>query len=236
VATLENLVMGIDSVSALKDDVQRLYDIYDSHSIIDTSAILSLIDANSKQLNNIMNGGKDLKLQFDTDVIQPGAGIGIKKSPNKVVISSEQRYSINTVYEGDGSDEIEISSRHPMSTIDDVKLCTIPLKPGENFAVIYLNDLGDSTSNININIDDSEYNWEVGQSLKIMFVCDEGSLIFEDGDVNGIIINPKQNISLSIPGVRFEGNNLIEVICVALSDVNDDSGDVNENKFIYLIK
>jgi hypothetical protein len=42
-------------------------------------------------------------------------------------------------------------------------------------------------------------------------------------------------INLYINGGELEGNNLIEVICVALADTND-TGNVNENKFIYLIK
>ena len=64
--------MGIDSVNAIKEDINRLYDLCDGNAIIDTSTILGLIDKNTKRLDTIMNGGKDLKLQFDTDVLQPG--------------------------------------------------------------------------------------------------------------------------------------------------------------------
>ena len=232
VATLENLVLGIDSVNSLKEDIKRLYDLCDGNAVVDTSSLLSLIDANTKKLENIMHGGKDLKLQFDTDVIQPGNGIGIKKSPNKVIISSEQRYSINTVY----LDDNEISANNTMQTNTSAEqTCRIPLLTGENFAVIYLQDTGDCSKNITINIDDNDYNWEVGQSLKIYFVCENGSLRFSDSINTGIIIKPKNNVTLSIPGLEFEGNNLIEVVCVALSDAND-TGNVNENKFIYLIK
>ena len=232
VATLENLVLGIDSVNSLKEDIKRLYDLCDGNAVVDTSSLLSLIDANTKKLENIMHGCKDLKLQFDTDVIQPGNGIGIQKSPNKVIISSEQRYSINTVY----LDDNEISANNAMQTNTSAEqTCRIPLLTGENFAVIYLQDTGDCSKNITINIDDNDYNWEVGQSLKIYFVCENGSLRFSDSINTGIIIKPKNNVTLSIPGLEFEGNNLIEVVCVALSDVND-TGNVNENKFIYLIK
>lgn len=236
VATLENLVMGIDTVASLKEDIKRLNDRCDGNSIVDTAALLSLIDANSKKLENIMHGGKDLKLQFDTDVLQPGNGIGMVKTKNKVVISSEQRYSINTVYEGLGSDDIEINANNRIKTASDTKVCRIPLKPGENFAVIYLEDTGESKSNLRINIDDSDYNWEVGQSLKIYFICEEGSLNFDDTLNTGIVIKPKSTCTLSVPGYEFEGNNLIEVVCVALADSANDNGNVNEDKFIYLIK
>ena len=235
VATLENLVLGIDSVASLRNDVQRLYDLLSSNGVVDTATLLGLIDSNTKKLDNIMNGGKDLKLQFDTDVIQPGPGIGITKSPNKVVISSEQRYSINEVYEGNGTDEISISSNNMISSIADNKMCTIPLKSGENFAVVYINDQGDSTSNLNINISENDYQWEVGQSMKIFFVCEEGSLRFEAGTTTGVVIKPKTNVTLTVSGDEFEGHNLIEVVCVALPDTSD-GGNVMDTKFVYLIK
>ena len=217
VATLENLVLGIDTVASLKEDIERLYGLCDGNSIVDTSALLGLIDANSKKLDNIMNGGKDLKLQFDTDVIQPGTGIGIERPGlNKVIINSEQKYSINTVYNGDGSSDTENGPEHLINTSSEAKLCTIPLKPGENFAVIYINDDGDSPSNFKINIDDSEYGWSVGQSMKLFFVCETGgSLNFEDKTATGINIRPSRDKSLSISGSEFEGNNLIEIVCVS---------------------
>ena len=235
ISTLENLVLGIDSITYMKEDIKRLYDLCSANAVVDTGTLLSLIDKNTKRLDTIMNGGKDLKLQFDTDVLQPGAGIGMKKSQNKVVISSEQRYSINDVYEGNGVDEIAITSKNPVSSISENKMCTIPLKSGENFAVVYVNDQGDSITNFNINVSENDYQWEVGQSMKIFFVCDEGSLRFEAGTTTGVVIKPKSNVTLTIPGYEFEGHNLIEVVCVALPGVSD-TGDVNDTKFIYLIK
>ena len=235
IATLENLVLGIDSVSSLRKDVQNLYDLCASNGVVDTATLLGLIDSNTKKLDNIMNGGKDLKLQFDTDVIQPGPGIGITKSTNKVVISSEQRYSINDVYEGNGVDGILISSNNMISSIADSKMCTIPLKTGENFAVVYINDQGDSKTNFNINIKEEDIQWEVGQSMKIFFVCDEGSLRFEAGTTTGVVIKPKTNITLNVSGDDFEGHNLIEIVCVALPGVSD-GGEVMDTKFVYLIK
>lgn len=228
--TLENLVMGIDSVSLMRDDINRLYNIYEGNAMVDTAAILGLIDANSKKLDTIMNGGKDLKLQYDTDVIQPGVGIGIQKSLNKVVINSEQKYSINTVYDGRLDDDTEISSNNAIKTTDEVKLCRIPLRPGENFAVLYINDLGDSTTNLQINIDDSNCDWTVGQSLKLYFVCEDGGrLTFANEENTGIIIKPTTASTLSILGKEFAGNNFIEVVCVS----EDSNG---EKKFIYVIK
>ena len=224
VSTLENMTMNIDSIAIIKKDIERLYGMCEGNELVDTATILGLIDANSKKLENIMNGGKDLKLQFDTDVLQPGVGIGLQKSLNKVVINSEQRYSINTVIDGALTDDTEVSPNHQINTTDGLKVCNIKLRAGENFAVIYINDNGRSTTNFNINIDDSEYNWEVGQSLKIYFKYEIGALEFEDTIGNGIVIKPNRESTISISGAEFEGNNLIEIICIA------------ENTFIHLIK
>lgn len=225
VSTLENLLLGIDTVDSLKKDIKRLYDMYDGNMAVDTAALLGLIDANAKKLDTIMNGGKDLKLQYDTDVLQPGHGIGMTKTMNKVVISSEDKYAINTVIDGRNEDEeIEINSNNKINTSDSLKICNIKLKPGENFTVLYINDDGNSDSNLNINIDDSDYNWEIGQSLKIYFDCGDGSLVFEDDRVHGVVIKPTTNTTISIPGWKVEGNDLIEIVCV------------DNNKFIYLIK
>ena len=224
VSTLENMTMNIDSIAIIKKDIERLYGMCEGNELVDTATILGLIDANSRKLENIMNGGKDLKLQFDTDVLQPGVGIGLQKSLNKVVINSEQRYSINTVIDGALTDDTEVSPNHQINTTDGLKICNIKLRAGENFAVIYINDNGRSTTNFNINIDDSEYNWEVGQSLKIYFKYEIGALEFEDTIGNGIVIKPNRESTISISGAEFEGNNLIEIICIA------------ENTFIHLIK
>lgn len=221
VSALENLVTGIDSISSLKADINRLYNLYDGNAVVDTSALLSLIDANAKKLDNIMNGGKDLKLQYDTDVIQPGVGIGITKTPNKVTISSEQRYSMNVVTD---SNDNEISEDNPIDTTSASKICNIKLKPGENFAVIYMHDAGVSTSSIYINIDASDYNWEIGQTIKLLFVCENGALSFDNSIDRGVIIKPTDTTTLSISGYDFEGNDFVEVVCIG------------EDKFIYLIK
>lgn len=221
VSALENLVTGIDSISSLKSDINRLYNLYDGNAIVDTSALLGLIDANAKKLDNIMNGGKDLKLQYDTDVIQPGVGIGIIKTPNKVTISSEQRYSMDVVTD---SNDNEISENNPIYTKSSSKICNIKLRPGENFAVIYMYDDGVSESSMYINIDDSDYNWEIGQTIKLLFICKNGALNFENSIDRGVIIKPTNTTTLSISGYDFEGNDFVEIVCIG------------ENKFIYLIK
>lgn len=137
---------------------------------------------------------------------------------------------MNTILDDSVSDETEINSNHPLQTSNLVP-CRIKLKPGENFATIHVDYQGVCTKNVEITIDDEDYNWQAGQSLKIYFYCENGSLSFGDRSTYGIVISPRTGAtSLSIEGSEFEGNNLIEVICIEEGRENSDY------KFIYLIK
>ena len=75
-----------------------------------------------------------------------------------------------------------------------------------------------------INIDDNDYNWEIGQTIKLLFVCKNGVLSFDNSIDRGVIIKPTNTTTLSISGYDFEGNDFVEIVCIG------------ENKFIYLIK
>ena len=217
VSKLENLLTGIESVQSLRSDINRLYNIFDGNLMVDTTALLGLIDENSKRLDKIMNGGTDLKLQYDMDVLQPGRGIGMTKSLNKVIISSEDRYSINDVTNSGGA---LISEENPITTSGSTKKeCNIQLRPGENFAVIYIRDDGLCETQFSINIDDSEYNWEIGQSIRIYFSGD----MLNFGDDGLLEIHPTSTVTISV--AEFDdGATFIELVCVG------------ENKFVYLIR
>ena len=189
--------MGIDSISTIKEDIQRLWNRCDENSVVDTSTLLGLIDNNSKRISNLMTGGKDIQLQYDTDVLQAGIGIGLEKSKNKVIINSEQKYAINTVYSGNEG-TTEVTKDSPINP-ETSKICRIPLKVGENFAVIYIHTVNECQDDFTINIVESEGSeWHIGQSLKIMFVYGSESvpLSFASPETNGVIINPKSGTSL----------------------------------------
>ena len=87
-----------------------------------------------------------------------------------------------------------------------------------------MHDDGVSSSSMYININDSDYNWEIGQTIKLLFVCKNGALSFENSIDSGVIIKPTNTTTLSISGYDFEGNDFVEIVCVG------------KNKFIYLIK
>ena len=139
---LESLLSGVETINALSGRVDRLNDLYVDYYSVDNSTVLGLIEVLSNKLNAIMAGKKNIQLQYDTDVLQAGTGVTLDKSLNKVVINSDQKYSINTVYQ-DKSLENELNTfdfTAESNTID----CYIPLLDGENFAVIYLNTYEES--------------------------------------------------------------------------------------------
>lgn len=233
IETLETMIMGIDTVETLRGQIDRLFNLYDS-SGNNTYELQNLIELNSKKIDAIIKGGKDINLQYDTDVIQQGYGIKLDKSPNKIVINSNNNYSIGTFYSDDDySYEISKENRIDISSKNE---CYIKLKNGENFAILYtISDDEIYNKDIFIYIDDSEYDWTVGQSFKIFinpdkdfsFSKDRGFVIKtgyykEDDDLEYM-----QEINIDD---NFEGKNIIELICVG------DEVKTKENQFIYLTK
>lgn len=222
VANLETMTMGIDTVETLRSEIDRLYNLYDGNAYVDTERLLGLINVNSKKLDAIMNGNTDVKVQFDTDVIQPGLGVSIRKSPNKVVIDSESKYSINGVYYDTLMEEVN-TDENPIETGSTSKKdLYVPLKYGDNLAVIYMRDTGDMTTDVNVFIDDTECNWKVGQSMKVVLKS-EGAVNFKNGITNGFSFKMGSE-TINISGDEITEKSVIEIICVG------------DGKFIHLIK
>ena len=226
---LESMTLGIDSVTDLKGEIDRLYNLYDGMNTVDTQTILNLIEVNSKKLNSIINGERNIKLQFDADGIQPGIGIKIdkNKNENKIVINATQKYSINTVYTDSKYSGI-INDENPFNTADeDSKYMYIPLMHGINFAVINYNDKGPCSKNVEIEVGVNEIEWEVGQSMKLYFVSsgDDASSMDKFEFDNGFSLTIKiGDFNIIIPNDKMNGHDMIDVICIG------------ENKFIYTIK
>lgn len=223
VNTLETLLSNIDEVDDLKGEITRLYDLYEGTTSVDNNSILSLIEVNSKKLDTIMNGGKDIKLQYDTDVLQAGAGVTLDKSLNKVVINASQGYAINKFYT-DGTFLSEITDVIPLDPSESTADCYLKLKSGENIAVLYIDDAGEYSTSIDIYIKTDEINWNVGQSLKIYLKASGEDKTLNLEDSYGInIYNGGEETSYKIYNDELEGIRVIEIICTG------------ENEYIYLL-
>lgn len=224
-SSLETMVTGIDNINDLQSRVDRLYNLYDGMTTVDTASLLSLIESNTKKLNSIMKGEKNIQLQYDTDVIQGGNGITVNRDGvNKVSISSNQKYSIVGVY-NDSEKTSEITTETPMTTDKVSDEFYLSLKTGTNIAVINYKDEGYLFKDIVINIDAKEFPWQVGQSLKICFIGEAMTDRINFGDSGcGIIIKPTEDVKSDKLG-SLSTNDIkeIEVVCTG------------DKKFIYMV-
>lgn len=225
VSELETVLSGIDRISDLRGEIDRLYNLYDGMNTVDTQTILDLIDKNSQKISSIIRGESNAKLQFDMDVIQKGVGVDLIKNrdTNKVVINATQKYNMNTVYTDDKYSSV-IDVDNPFDTYDESsKTMFIPLAYGVNLAVIYYTDKGACSKNIEIEIDDTEYKWERGQSMKLYFTPVGENARFEIANGFSLKIVMGTYV-IDIDGDEMNGNNLIEIVCI------------DDNKFIHIIK
>lgn len=165
ILTLETMIMGIDKIDDLKNELNKLWGLY--NNVGSNESLQGIIEEQSKKIDSILKGEKNIKLQYNTDVLQAGDGIKLDKSINKVVINSSDNYKIRDFYSDiDMKNKIE-SINTVLESNADVNNCYTSLRPGENFSILHINNLGVVKDDINIYIDDSEYNWERGQTFKI---------------------------------------------------------------------
>lgn len=213
ISDLEMMLFEVDTVKSLRDDINRLYDLYDGNGFVDTTALQGLIKENSDKLNAILRGDKNIKLQYDMDVIQSGKGISIDKSLNKVVINSDNTYTTELLQ------------------IDINKPSNIKLKDGDNLIVLNYN-YNVPCGDLYINISEEDTKWKVGKSVKMCLIDSNGySIEFKDGSFIEITIKTNDGLSyhLSIKKEEIDGKKMIEFVCINI----DNSG---RKQFIYFIK
>jgi hypothetical protein len=140
----------------------------------DETTILDLIRANNSSINDILTGKVNVQLTYNTDVVQPGPGIAIDTSvPNQISIENKVNgYSFFPVCANEG-------------TVNPGRLCFIadagsdPTDTDEGNRIVlgqfsnYYRDIGGSPvpllqGNITINIDDTNFQWETGQVMRLV--------------------------------------------------------------------
>ena len=213
ISDLEMMLFEVDTVKSLRDDINRLYDLYDGNGFVDTTALQGLIKENSDKLNAILRGDKNIKLQYDMDVIQSGKGISIDKSLNKIVINSDNTYTTELLQ------------------IDINKPSDIKLKDGDNLIVLNYN-YNVPCGDLYINISEEDTKWKVGKSVKMCLINSNGySIDFKDGSFIEITIKTNDGLSyhISIKKEEIDGKKMIELVCINI----DNSG---RKQFIYFIK
>lgn len=229
ISTIETMITGIDKVSDLDDRLTRLYNLYDGMNLIDMETLLGLIENNSKKLNSLLKGEKNIKVQYDASAVKSGNGIKIDNDTDtgKITINAtDKKYSIVQIYNDSKNDTDDmITSDTPLNTNSGNYTYYLELANGENLGVMYFRDEGYLKQNVEITVKTTdEIKWTTGQSLKICFVGDEYEDRFDFNDGYGIIMKTG-DVTSKILGAGKEITEL-EMVCI----------DADKNNFVYWIK
>jgi hypothetical protein len=220
---LENFYFSQDDLNAVNNRILQVEKSITSANMAfgDKNTLLKLINANSDNINLLLSGNLSTSLTYNTDVIQPGAGIEIDKSvKNKLKITStQQRYNPNVYCKNStGTIEFTIGNGDPSSTINGN---VIPLQEFTNYYK-YDVDSQTLTSDLIINIEDNFNKWKLGQSIKFYFD--------KTIDLNGNTIIIKSDFANSYKIIAVIDNSnimstkpIIELVCVDSTNLKFDT-------------
>lgn len=183
--TLEGVVYSSENVAEIKSKLIGLEKNFNNSSLAlsDTDSLLHLISANSKDINSLVSGNVSTKLQYNTEVVFGTSGIAIDKSvPNKIKITNlNQQYNVNTLY----SFPVLSTTYDKISqyiTVNELTVATpfdlngaslkayIRLKEFTNYVAVYTTN--NPTSDINFYINDSDFQFKSGQTVRFVFPSD----------------------------------------------------------------
>ena len=175
ITNLEQYYFSQDTIDLLDEKVNALESSLNNAQLnfASDTTLLDLIRNNSDNINDMLTGKVNINLTYNTDVVKAGEGIIIDYSvPNQISIKNRnQKYStfaecLNT------SAHLEYTVNNgtvPGATADGNR---IALGPFTN----YYRNVGATAptiyDNIIVNIDDTNYKWKKGQTLRIVFVDD----------------------------------------------------------------
>lgn len=176
---LENIILTssqLQNLNARMDEIEQ--DVQNaSLNLKSPSSLLELITSANQRINDVIDGTIPTSVQYNTDVIQQGAGIKLDKSGGKKLKLSNSGgvYSMCELFNIDLAskvvDPVEINSSNPFNPVTaSVNGIWARLKNFENLLRISV-DSGDipSGSNLNIYLDDSVVSWKKGQVVKLSF-------------------------------------------------------------------
>ena len=188
----------------------------------DKNSLVDLIAHISDNVNSIMNGKANVKLQYNTDVVRGGYNTAIDTStPNQIIINSATSgYNICKCF----FDNNEITETNPLVLNNNLANNDIytSLRQMTNMIRIYTNPNYPSSYDIKIYIDSSLVNWRLGQNLRIIFP----NMSLSSLNGKNIIIYTGQNYTSThtISNSNFLNDNpIIELTCI------DDTLSLNDS-------
>ena len=163
--TIDQLISRVNSLESGLNNAELNYQ--------DETTLLDLIRINSDNINDILTGKVNVNLTYNTDVIQPGPGIIVDNSvPNQVSIGLKNQgyYYFSDCLNTSAHLEYNVNNGTvPGATVDGNRILL-----GE-FTNYYRN-VGATVStildNLIINIDDTNHEWQKGQTMRIVFADD----------------------------------------------------------------
>ena len=176
---LENLLFTSNQQENILNRVESLESDVESASLnyADSSSILDMITSVNGRVNQIINGSIPSEIQYNTDVVGAGNGTVIDKSTKgKIkIVNSNYGYSLPKLYNYDivsgnaGTLINAVNKFNPSNASAEGIISRV--KPYDNLLMVHLGT-GSLNGNIDIYLDDSINQWEVGQTIKFSFKDD----------------------------------------------------------------
>lgn len=158
VADLKDLIINSDDSTEIKDRLTVVENSLQANQALfeNTQDILSLIEKNSDQINNILQNQTSITMSYNLDLLKDGDGTSVNRAtPNILRVNvTQQDYNIGG---------------NSLFTINPVAGNTVPLEMYTNYLKHKNNGLSITANNdIIIRIDDSLNKWKKGQVLRLI--------------------------------------------------------------------
>lgn len=204
ITELEDLIFNQEDVTEITARIEYLEESLIANQALfsNSSDILGLISKNRDEISQLISGKTSIEISYNIDAVKPGLGINIDKSVANVikVNNTVQAYNLNSSYASN------LSAGG-----------TIELVPFTNY---YRHDASGAplllSSNIIINIDDTNIKWSKGQVFRLVFndPLDLGTI--SSNNIISIYTDATNILSLGVFG------KLIGVLTYDLFDVSNE--------------
>jgi hypothetical protein len=220
---LENSITATNVVTSLQEQINGLQTQISnaSLSMANGTTLLDLIAKNADEIQSLANGNVSTTLQYNTDVLRAGPGIGLNRNtPNQVRVDVlTQQYTFMIPFDENGN---EINFNNPVDlNVASPKVFT-SLETFTN--MLRFNTINTAGGDLLIYIDDSTIQWKKGQTVRLTFnnnlaIGSYNMRIFTDSlnrlnqGVYGVTIG-------IIPNDEISAKPIIELICTEQGVLN----------------
>lgn len=217
VNTLEELNRSVPEIQGLQSQINSLQSQIQNASLAfaKDTALIDLIAKNADEIQALANGTTTRTLQYNTDVIRKGPGIGVDKSvPNVIrIFNDTQAYKFMNPLDSDG---VSITQNSLLNINIALPQVYADLQPFTNMLRLYTEN--GAGGDVKIFIDDQDERWKEGQVMRLVFPTE-----FEIGSQNLKIYTDSQNrngngvygvIMANIGSTQLTETPIIEVICI----------------------